>query len=284
MDFAASILKAHESVPPAVLSQRLLGLWERTGDAALHRLGERKHPQSGEALTSELDLLDWVSTCLMDSYRNTGDAQVFALLYELNEPSFLQTIQGKLRRAQSHLDAQDVMQEVFLNIYRYPHKFHAERGDSFRNWGHRILRNALLKALKGQVRFSRWASLDDEQMLDQADVHARSPEQSAAEAESAHLVDQAYLIYLNLYWLHFQQLSEKERRALQMVEVEGVSYKAAADALGIRLENLKMVVFRGRKKIFRGLVRSLADLGQEPVPHEVARRVPAADRSAGGTR
>ena len=45
-----------------------------------------------------------------------------------------------------------------------------------------------------------------------------------------------------------------------MVEVDGASYKDTASALGIRLENLKMVIFRGRRKIFRGLNRTLSDL------------------------
>ena len=40
------------------------------------------------------------------------------------------------------------------------------------------------------------------------------------------------------------------RAALHKVEVENLSYKAAAASMGIRLENFKMVVCRARKKIF----------------------------------
>jgi hypothetical protein len=40
-----------------------------------------------------------------------------------------------------------------------------------------------------------------------------------------------------------------------MVEVEDRSYRQAAEALGIRLENLKMVVFRARRKIHRSMRR-----------------------------
>ena len=69
------------------------------------------------------------------------------------------------------------------------------------------------------------------------------------------------MLYLNLYLLHFRKLSSKEQRALHMVEVEGAPYKAAAAELGIKLENLKMVIFRGRRKIFRGMGRSLEELG-----------------------
>ena len=251
------------------LGQRLLLLWERTGDEGLRQLAEAEGCDTGLGDAgdfAELDLaqrVDWTSTALMNSYKNTGDSQVFAMLYECNEHPFMQAIQGRVRRSGSLVDPYDVLQEVFLNIYRYPHRFVAEKADSFRNWGHRIVRNTLLKFLKGQSRVSRFASLDDE-IGDREDSRARSPYRSALESESAGIVDRAYLLYLNLYLLHFNRLSDKERRALTLVEVEGASYKEAAADLGIRLENLKMVIFRGRRKIFRGLHRTLEDLTSSP--------------------
>ena len=60
--------------------------------------------------------------------------------------------------------------------------------------------------------------------------------------------------------INFARLSAKERRALTIVEVEERSYRDAAQELGIRLENVKMVIFRGRRKIFRGMERSLAEI------------------------
>lgn len=254
-----------------MLLDRLCGLWERTGDAALHRLsvgGQLQGPLSevepfDPASEDEIDkadvtspeFADWVSTALMDSYRKTGDGQVFALLYELNERAFLQAIQFQIRGA-ARVDRHDVLQDAFLNIYRYPHRFAAEKADSFRNWGHRIVRNTLLKALKGETRRSRVVSLEED-LGQRADVAAARPDRRAADAEIAHVVDDAFVLYLNLYWLHFQQLSPREKRALTMVEIDGASYKEAAADLGIRLENLKMVIFRGRRKILRNMQRSL---------------------------
>lgn len=245
-----------------VLRGRLLELWERTGDPALRHLADGVTPIDGVAFASEQDRSDWFSTALMNTYKNTGDAAVFALLYELNRSAFMLAIQSRLHRGTTRVDAQDVLQEVFLNIYRYPHRFLSDRADAFRNWGHRIVRNTLLKFLKGEHRLSHLMALDDE-VFQPEDVRVRSPERVASEAESAALVNHAYLLYLNLYLLHFQRLSPKERRALTLVEVEGVSYKDAAEDLGIRLENLKMVIFRGRRKIFRGMEETLMELGAE---------------------
>ncbi len=273
------------SLAPETLEERLCLLWERTGDPALQALSEGKLPSGATAPDAALaqERQDWISTSLMNCFKNTADSQVFALLFELNRAAFLQAIQGKLRRCGMRVDAHDVLQEVFLNIYRYPHRFLAERADSFRNWGHRIVRNTLLKFLKGQNRLARFSSLDDE-IGEREDVHSRSPYRSALEAESAALVDQAYLIYLNLYLLHFNRLSDKERRALTLVEVEGASYRQAAKELGIRLENLKMVIFRSRRKVLRGMQRTLDDLGACLVPtveaRPLARRVAAASALA----
>ena len=247
------------SLDREVLSARLNELWERTGDTALQRLAEGRAPRDDVPFATELERSDWLSTCLMDAYKNSGDQAVFALLYDLNRQAFTVAIQGQLRRTFHHVDPCDVLQEVFLNIYRYPHRFASDRGDAFRNWGHRIVRNTLLKFLRGETKQARVLSLDDEVQF--ADASARAPDRIASDGECAVVVNRAYLIYLNLYLLHFRRLSAKEQLALTLVEVEGVAYRDAAAQLGIRLENLKMVIFRGRRKIFRGMARSLEELG-----------------------
>ena len=253
------------SVDSTSLGERLLLVWERTGDDLVRQLAEAEGAETGVDADSPLRELpeseraDWVSTAVMNAYKDSGDTEAFALLFERNQVSFLQAIRAQVRRSGSTVDPHDVLQEVFLNIYRYPHRFVAEKADSFRNWGHRIVRNTLLKFLKGQNRIARFASLDDEPG-DREDPRLRPPDRCAVEAESAGLVNWAYLVYLNLYLIHFDRLSARERRALTLVEIDGASYKEAAADLGIRLENLKMVIFRGRRKIQRGMQRTLDDL------------------------
>jgi RNA polymerase sigma factor (sigma-70 family) len=253
----------HSPIDAPTLRRRLLEIWERTGSVGLQRLAQHKPPHDRAVMTTEQDFQDWVSTTLMDVFKTTGDPAVFALLFELNRGSFLQSVQSGLRRAFHHVDAQDVVQEVFLNIYRYPHRFLADKADAFRGWGHRIARNTMLKFLKGQARVSRFLEIDEEVMQPE-DTHVRQPDRAAVESESAVLVNRAYVLWLQLYLVHFGRLSPKEQHALTMVEVDGVSYRDAAARLGIRLENLKMVIFRGRRKIFRGMENSLARFDLPP--------------------
>ena len=86
-------------------------------------------------------------------------------------------------------------------------------------------------------------------------VPSASPLSGAIEAESQDECARVYLTYLHLYLHFYGMLSERERAALHMVEVEETSYRAAAEALGIKLENLKMVIFRARRKIHRSMRR-----------------------------
>lgn len=266
----------HTSVDRDALCARLLELGTRTGSEALLALARGAAPKPGASVASPQLFLDWVSTCLMDSFREGGDPAVFALLFELNRASFLHAIEANLRRSSRAVDAQDVLQEVFLNIYRYPSRFQADRADAFRGWGHRIARNTMLKFLKGQTRVARFAPIDEEHSQPE-DLHDVGPERAASRSERATTVNGAYLLYLGLYLRHFQALSDRERRALSLVEVEGWSYRDTAADLGIRLENLKMVIFRGRQKIFRGMERSLAELRAGGAHTAAARRssVPA---------
>ncbi len=270
------------------LRSRLFELWERTGDDGLRRIAEGEAYVRG-ADEPRFDCLslqeqsDWISTGLMNAYKATGDTQVFALLYEVVSPSFRATIVARMRRTLTRLDAHDVLQEVFLNIFRYPHRFLAERADAFRNWGHTIVRNTLLKMLKGESRRGRPTTLDDE-TVQLPDDTAMTPLRMASDAESAVVVDRAFLIYLNLYLIHFGKLSAKEQRALTMVEVLGVSYRDAAAELGIRLENLKMVIFRARRKILRGMTRTLSEVASRNERRFAFRQRPTArGRRTGST-
>ena len=99
--------------------------------------------------------------------------------------------------------------------------------------------------------------MQDEEIETHPDQRTRTPLGDAIREESERLCERTYVLYLGMYLAAYQLLSTRERTALHMVEVEGKPYKAAAAALGIRLENLKMVIFRARKKILRTLDRVL---------------------------
>ena len=234
---------------------------------------------------------DALSTHLMEAFRQTRGRGCFGLLYELNRQHLLIQVAGRLRRYTNKADPRDVLQEVFFNIYRYPHRFNSEREDAFRVWSAMIVRNTVLKHLRAQGRGGR-TEVPFEDLSDQPEMRVTSPLSGAIESESRAACLNAYFLILDRYIKFYGQLSPREQTALRRVEVDEYSYREAAQELGIKLENLKMVIFRARRKIFRAMRREFDGMSpdcrpaREPRPGSTLRtqagiRIPGSERALG---
>ena len=209
------------------------------------------------ALDAERDLesmRDGLSTRLMELFRVHGLRSCFGLLFELNRVGILLQVAQRLRRYHSRADANDLLQEVFFNIYRYPTRFDCTRDDAFRVWTATIVRNTVLKHLRSLSRSGR-AEVPFEDLSEQPETGEVEPLGGVIERESEDRCRDTYVLYLHLYLQLYAKLSEREQRALHLVEVEDRSYREAAKELEIKLENLKMVIFRARRKIHRSMRR-----------------------------
>ena len=145
-----------------------------------------------------------------------------------------------------------------MKIFKYPTRFVCDRADAFRNWSYGITRNTVRSLLSQDAQILQDAEIGHQIQDTLADTRTRSPFHQAADAEAASLIDTAYLIYLNLYLLNYRDLALHEQRALHFVEVEGSDYRSAASRLEVRVSNFKMLLFRARRKIHRGIQRTLA--------------------------
>lgn len=216
-------------------------------------------PAQAESLLDDGDLThearrDHLSTRLMEAFRLSKSRTAFGLLYELNASHLYQQVAARLRRYRCRADALDVLQEVFFNVYRYPHRFDAARPDAFRVWTATIVRNTVLKHLRSLSRSGRGEVALEDVSEPRGPQHAE-PLRGVIADESQVQCTRVYLNYLYLYLRFYRMLSEREQRAIHLVEVTGVSYRDAARVLGIKLENLKMVIFRARRKIHRSMRR-----------------------------
>jgi RNA polymerase sigma factor (sigma-70 family) len=207
-------------------------------------------------------LRDALSTQLMELFRIHRCRASFGMLYELNQHHLLQQVAGRLRRYGSKADPGDVLQEVFFNVYRYPHRFNCARDDAFRVWTATIVRNTVLKHLRSMGRSGRF-EVPFEDLTELPEVNGRTPLKGVIEEEARAACHRVYVTYLHLYLRFYTMLSEREQRALHLVEVEERSYRQAALELTIKLENLKMVIFRARRKIHRAMRRTFDGL-----PHD----------------
>jgi RNA polymerase sigma factor (sigma-70 family) len=193
----------------------------------------------------------------MAIFRDHTLVDAYSLLYELNYKQFLMIIFNKIKYYCHLLDPKDILQDVFLSIYRYPNRFREEKTHAFRNWSYSIIRNTILKHLK--MRESNEISSDALLEIIE-DSGQEAPLNKLVRREGLKRFKTLYLYFLILYLNIVNNfLSQRERLALQLVEVEDKRYREASEILGIKLENFKMVVCRARKKIAKHMNQMLGE-------------------------
>ncbi len=259
----------HAEADRESLRLRVRGLGKSAGRGEVARMLEilRDPERSAESLR------DALSTRLMEVFRRCTSRAAFGLLYELNCEHLVAHVATCLRRYGSRTDPRDVLQEVFFNVYRYPHRFDSGREDAFRVWSAMIVRNTVLKHLRSQGRAGR-IEVPFEDLSDQPEERSVTPLRGVIDSESTRECGRVYLTYLHLYLRFYSMLSPRERLAIHMVEVEGKSYRDAAERLAIKLENLKMVIFRARRKIHRSMRRVFEGLPPDCRPARLPGEAP----------
>jgi RNA polymerase sigma-70 factor (ECF subfamily) len=166
-----------------------------------------------------------------------GDQQALGPLFASYMPQLYRTA---LRVVGTPQDAEDALQDGLLCALRHLREFAGR--SRFSTWLTSIVTNAALMRLRKRHR--EITSLD--QMLDQddspladriADTRA-NPEEMYAQQERLQILDKA-----------LQRLSATHRNAVQLRDVQGMSLKEAAEALGLPLGTLKSQLYRARLKV-----------------------------------
>ena len=144
--------------------------------------------------------------------------------------------EGRLRpfiaRRVPAAEVDDVVQDVFLRVQRSLPDLRDEQ--SFAPWIYQVARSAIAESHRQQNR--QPAPVPEDELEVEAPQDDSGP--SALEIELA-----AYLVPL------ISRLPSPYREALTLIELEGMTQRAAANALGISLSGMKSRVQRGREKL-----------------------------------
>ena len=129
--------------------------------------------------------------------------------------------------------AADAVQEAFFSCYRNLSRF---RGDSFRSWLTRIALNAATDVLRYRKRrpadpFPEW---EDDSWQPPAGEDA-SPERETMRRSTSRIISQA-----------LGEITEDQRKAIVLYDVEGFDYQEIADMTGVSLGTVKSRIHRGR--------------------------------------
>ncbi|HSA31723.1 MAG TPA: RNA polymerase sigma factor [Candidatus Omnitrophota bacterium] len=148
-------------------------------------------------------------------------------------------------------DAEDALSEVFMAIATQ--KYTIEAGAKFSTWAYTVTRNACLTSLRKQRHtLSLWRKRDQDQGEEeqwQLPDEGPSVSDQAISKEKIKAIQKALeLMPVNL------------REALVLREYQDLSYKDIAQVLGCSLDNVKVLIFRGREFLSNHLRKSDPEL------------------------
>ena len=181
-----------------------------------------------------------------------GELAAFETLTNRHEQRVYSLALRVLRHEQ---DAEDVTQQTFLSAVEHLAGFREEA--SFSTWLLRIATHAALKVIrkrKGLDTISLEEATEVSESVNSvphpefiADWR-QSPEQLVQRNETRRLLDEA-----------LAQLDEKHRLVFLLRDVEGLSVKETANALGLSEANVKVRLLRARLQLREQLTHTLGD-------------------------
>ena len=122
--------------------ERLLGTFPSVL-AALEQRGVSIERAEREASDAHLDRL---GTELMALFRDTRGQRAYEALYALTSTSVLAWIRRMVRTIRCAQDPFELLQDTFVNVYRYSARFRSDHGGSFRVWVRTIGANVVKRA------------------------------------------------------------------------------------------------------------------------------------------
>ena len=165
-----------------------------------------------------------------------GDAAAFDALFRRWSAPLLRYLERMVR---DRAAAEELVQEVFLRVHRARDRYAPEA--RFSTWLYRIATNLALNELRRPRLRRPHRSTDDE---DAAPLVADTP--AADDVADARRRGAAA-------WRELGQLPEKQRAALCLSAVEGLSYAEVARALDVTEKAVKALVHRARSTLAQRL-------------------------------
>jgi RNA polymerase sigma-70 factor (ECF subfamily) len=165
-----------------------------------------------------------------------GDKRAFAHLVQKYEQRVYNLARRMMRDPQ---DAEDVLQETFISVYRHLNEFQGD--SSFSTWLYRIATNASLMKLRARKDLT--VSLDAPVESDEGESAmpreivdwSVTPEEALLNSEVRAQMDAAVA-----------ELPETMRAVFVLRDIEGLSVQETAEVLGISVPNVKTRLHRAR--------------------------------------
>ncbi len=170
-----------------------------------------------------------------------GNHHAFRVLVERHSHSVFRLA---FRMTGNEQDAEDVVQETFLRVFKQLQQFDGRA--AFSTWLYRICANCALDLIRARkTRNEQHAPAPDEttlHWLDRVAAPDPSPERLSQSRQIVEMLEPA-----------LKRLSETERTAFVLRHYEGADINQIAEVLGVGVSAAKHSVFRAVQKLRRAL-------------------------------
>ncbi|BBE18250.1 RNA polymerase sigma factor RpoE [Aquipluma nitroreducens] len=168
-----------------------------------------------------------------------GDHKSFQILVETYQRMVVNTCLGIVH---NQADAEDLAQDVFLEIFRTAEKF---RGDSkLSTWLYRIATNRSLNLIRNNKRKRFFQSIEEtftggrNRSSEISENRADQPDQNMADQQRSDLLHRA-----------IDRLPEKQRIAFTLNKYEELPYQQIAEIMEISLASVESLIHRAKKNL-----------------------------------
>lgn len=170
----------------------------------------------------------------------------FSKLVELYQHLVFNTVLGMI---QSNIDAEDVAQEVFVQIYQSIHQF---KGDSkLSTWIYRIAISKSLDWHRKKNRKKRFAFIESLYSSDNVSIKYDPPEFTHPGVEMENK-EQAAILFKAI-----KQLPENQKVAFTLNKVEGLSYSEIAEVMQVTIASVEAFLHRAKQNLRKELASQL---------------------------
>ncbi len=163
------------------------------------------------------------------------DHEAFSLLVERHTRIFFH---AAYRICSNQNDAEDIVQDAFLKLWRKPSLWDEGRGVKFTTWFYRVVTNLAIDYMR-----KKGVSLNSE-------VTGCIKDGAASQLEVLEMSEEQKLLETAI-----QSLPERQKIALNLCFYEGLSNKDAASVLGIKVKALESLLMRAKSGVRDELTR-----------------------------
>ena len=171
-----------------------------------------------------------------------GDENAFRQLVEKYQQLVVNTCFGLVHNTE---DAEDIAQDVFIEVFRSVHKFRADSKIS--TWLYRIAVNRSLNFIRDNKRRKWFRSVDETNASDSKDAYKISEETGSPDSDLENSQRTALLHEA------IDSLPNNQRVAFTLNKYEDLSYKEISEVMQVSLSSVESLIHRAKKNLQKKL-------------------------------